>query len=255
MSFYKLKIQYDGTKFHGFQIQKEEKTIQGEINRVLIEISKSTNVKTIGSGRTDSGVHALGQILKVEMDLNIAPNSLLKAMNSLLPPEIRIIEAELTSAEFHPIYSARSKEYNYLFYSNSIPSPFLENYMTHFDYDFDEFKFREGCKIFIGIHDFKNYQCTGTDVATTVREIYECEMIKVQNTGHFGNFCTEYYQFRIVGNGFLKQMVRLIVGALWNYARGKISEETLRNSLKIPAENRLSAVAPPQGLYLVKVDY
>lgn len=255
MNFYKLIIQYDGTDFHGFQIQKEERTIQGELLRVLCEISKSTQVKTIGSGRTDAGVHALGQVVKVEMELNILPQALLKAMNSLLPLEIRVIDVEVTNADFHPIYSAKSKEYNYLFYTSKISSPFLNQHMTQYDYEFDLDKFREGCSLFLGEHDFVNYQCTGTEIATTVRTIIKCELIKVANTGFSGQYCPEYYQFIIEGNGFLKQMVRLIIGALWNYARGKISRETLMNSLKTPMNNRLGAVAPPQGLYLVQVHY
>ena len=255
LNIYKLVIQYKGTHYHGFQIQKNEKTIQGELNQVLKTLSHSDEVKSIGSGRTDSGVHALGQVVKIEIPLSIAPLNLQRALNSLLPTDIRVIQVEECASEFHPIFGAKSKEYNYVFTLNSTLSPFAKDLVTDIDYDLNLSLMREGCKILLGTHDFINYQCVGTDVDTTVRSIFECEILHQQASGHWAELLNEYYVLRIVGDGFLKQMVRLIMGALWSLGRGKITLEDLRESLTRPMESRLGATAPPQGLYLKVVHY
>ena len=255
LNIYKLILQYKGTHFQGFQVQKNGKTIQGELNNVLKTLSHSDEIKSIGSGRTDSGVHALGQVVKIEIPVAIPPANLLKALNSLLPTDIRVIDVEECSKEFHPIFSAKSKEYNYVFSSRSIMSPFASELVTSVDFDLDFSVMNEGCKLLLGSHDFVNYQCVGTDVETTVRSIYECEILHMQASGHWAEVLDEYYVLRIVGNGFLKQMVRLIMGALWALGRGKITLQDLRDSLARPLDSRLGATAPPQGLYLKVVHY
>ena len=112
MSIYRITVQYKGTNYSGFQVQVREKTIQGEINSVLKILSKSEEVKTVGSGRTDAGVHALAQVMRIEIPENIPANGLVRGMNSLLPKDIRVIDASIVTKEFHPIYSAKTKEYN-----------------------------------------------------------------------------------------------------------------------------------------------
>ena len=114
---------------------------------------------------------------------------------------------------------------------------------------------KKGCRIFCGEHDFINYQCVGTEVDSTVRKILSCELVSLDSTGHWKNFTGEYYVFKVIGNGFLKQMVRLLMGALVSLGKGKITLEDLEKSLKMPLKNRLGATAPPQGLYLKEVHY
>jgi tRNA pseudouridine38-40 synthase len=255
LNFYKLTLQYRGTNYLGFQIQSgDQKTIQGEINRALKEIVKSDNIKSIGSGRTDTGVHALGQIVRVYIPLVIKPDSLVRALNSHLPADIRVIEASDCDENFHPIFSAKSKEYNYVF-SLEEQSPFADELLTYYPHDLDIEKMNRACKLFLGKHDFVNFQCQGTEVATTVREITECEILAFDSNGHWSNLVGKYYVIRVVGNGFLKQMVRLMVGALWNIGRGKIEESDLHRALTRPMDKRLGATAPPQGLYLKVVHY
>jgi tRNA pseudouridine38-40 synthase len=255
LNFYKLTLQYRGTAYQGFQIQSEgTKTIQGELNRVLKEMTKSNEVKSIGSGRTDSGVHALGQIVRICIPLVIREDSLVKALNANLPPDIRVIKAELCDESFHPIFSAKSKEYNYVF-SCDRGTPFTTDLLTHFPYELDIDRMNKACKMFLGEHDFINFQCQGTEVATTVRRIMECEVLSLESDGHWSHLAGKYYVIRVVGNGFLKQMVRLMVGALWNIARGKIDESDLHKALNGPITKRLGATAPPQGLYLKVVHY
>lgn len=255
LNYYKLIIEYDGTNYHGFQIQPTEKTIQGELNNALSILVKTDQVKSIGSGRTDAGVHAFNQVVRIEIPLEINPNNLVKAINTKLPPDIRVKEASACSENFHPIFSAKSKEYNYVFATKEINSVFGRNQMAHFDYEFDFQLMQKACKAFEGTYDFKNYQCTGTDIESTIRTITLCEVVKYDSAGHWTNSLGDYYVIRVVGNGFLKQMVRLMVGAIWNASRNKIQISDIHNSLLHPTDKRLGAVAPAQGLYLMKVDY
>jgi tRNA pseudouridine38-40 synthase len=255
LNFYKLVIEYKGTAYQGFQVQPDHKTIQGEINRALKLISKSEEIHSIGSGRTDAGVHALNQVLRVGINLEINPQNLVKALNTKLPNDIRVKKSEVCTEEFHPIFLAKSKEYNYVFSTKEIPSVFCRDLMATFDFEFKEELIKEACTKFIGTFDFSNYQCVGTDVKSSVREIYECELVKHQGSGFLKEYIDEYYVIRVVGNGFLKQMVRLMVGALWNVGRGKITIKDLEASLLHKSDVRLGAVAPPEGLYLKEVHY
>ena len=255
MNTYKIMIQYKGTRYQGFQIQAKGITVQGEINSALMALSKSDEVKSVGSGRTDAGVHAFAQVMRVEIPVYIPPENLAKAMNSHLPHDIKVVHAELSPLNFHPIYSAKSKEYNYVFSSQAAMTPFANELMSHFPYDLNIELMREGCKLFCGEHDFINFQCTGTDIESTVRKIETCELIHYASDGHWASLAPEYYVLRVVGNGFLKQMVRLIMGALLSLGRGKITLGDIEKSFEVPLKNRLGATAPPQGLYLKIVHY
>ena len=255
MNIYRITLQYKGTKYLGFQIQSKGQTIQGELNNALKILSKSEEIKSIGSGRTDTGVHAFAQVVRIEIPVDIPEENLVRAINSHLPQDIRITSAARCTRDFHPIFSANSKEYNYVFSNKQSISPFAHELITLFPFDLDIEKMKSGCKIFCGEHDFVNFQCTGTEVETTVRHIFTCELVHHRSNGHWGHMLNEYYVLRIVGSGFLKQMVRLMMGALWSLGRGKITLEDLEKSLKTPQTNRLGATAPPQGLYLVEVHY
>lgn len=259
LNTYKLILQYKGTNYLGFQVQSFGKTIQGEINEALKTLSKSDEIKSIGSGRTDSGVHALGQVVRIEIPVEIPEESLVRALNSHLPEDIRVTHATRCGTSFHPIFSATSKEYNYVFSNKQNISPFAHDLVTLFPYELDIEKMKEGARLFCGSHDFINFQCTGTDVETTVRQIFSCDLIHHHSDGHWAHLLSDYYVFRVVGSGFLKQMVRLMMGALWSLGRGKITLLDIENSLNHPAKSprtkRLGATAPPQGLYLKEVHY
>lgn len=255
MNIYRITVQYKGTHYSGFQVQPRLKTIQGEINSVLKVLSKSEDIKSVGSGRTDAGVHALAQVMRIEIPVDIPVQGLVRAMNSLLPEDIRVMDAVVVNDKFHPIYSAKSKEYNYVFTTDEVISPFARELMTHFPFDLDIELMKKGCQIFCGEHDFINYQCVGTDIESTVRKIMSCELVRLESSGHWGNLAGEYYVLKVVGNGFLKQMVRLLMGALISLGKGKITLEDLEKSLKTPLKNRLGPTAPPQGLYLKEVHY
>lgn len=252
--YYRLVIQYKGTRYLGWQIQPETSglTVQGELNKALVAVSKA-KAHSIGSGRTDSGVHALGQVVKVSIELEILPGKLLKALNGNLPQDIRVIGADHSDPEFMPTVHAISKEYHYRFTFGRAPSAIQGDLIANHSFELDLELMREACKIFVGEHDFMNYFCEGTEVSSTVREIFECEIIEIPQ-GQW-EMLPSHYVFRVLGNGFLKQMVRLLMGAVWNVGRGKISIADLKASLKMKADHRLGMTAPPEGLYMVRVNY
>ena len=252
--YYRLVLQYKGTNYLGFQIQPEDqgKTIQGELNKALAIISKA-KAQSLGSGRTDAGVHALGQVVKVGIELAIDPQNLVKALNTKLPDDIRVIDADVSNYDFSPTVDAKSKEYHYRF-SNLRSYQALQNdFIVNNNFDLDIEQMRRACKILIGKHDFCNYFCEGTEVSSTVREIFEADIIEVEQ-GKW-DMLPPHFIFKVVGSGFLKQMVRLLMGAIWNVGRGKVSLEEFENSLKIPRSHRIGPVAPPSGLYMFRVNY
>lgn len=253
--YYRITLQYVGTNYKGWQIQQNVSTVQGELNKVLQVISKNHEVKSIASGRTDAGVHALGQVVKIGITLKIAKEGLLKALNSLLPADIRVLEIEDSDYAFHPTYHCKEKEYHYLFSNNPL-TPFAAPYMASFSYPIDFEKMKQAAELFVGEYDFKNFYCFGTDVGSTVRTIYRCSIQKCGTQGFCQNFSSEYYALEIVGNGFLKQMVRSVVGALWEVARHKASLDDIKQALSpLPKSKKIGKVAPPEGLYLIRASY
>jgi tRNA pseudouridine38-40 synthase len=251
---YKLEIEYKGSRYLGWQVQPEGAglTVQGELNRALKIISKSDEVKSMGAGRTDAGVHALGQVAKVGIPLMIPPEKLVKALNGNLPDDIRVLSADTSDADFFPTVHAKSKEYHYRFSCQRTSTALQGDFVANYPYELDLEKMREACRVFIGEHDFTNFYCEGTEVASNIREIFECEILEIPQDGWM---LPPHYLFRIVGSGFLKQMVRLLVGAVWNVGRGKITVAELAASLSSTRVSRLGVVAPPEGLYMVRVNY
>ncbi len=256
MYSYRLDISYCGKDYFGWQIQNAEQvTIQGTLNEALMKISKTTNVLSIGSGRTDAGVHALGQVVKIDIPLAIDPQALMRALNSHLPTDIRVKEATIAAEDFHPIYSAKKKEYLYLFNWKTLPTPFQDKLVSHVPYTLDLKKMQDACKLFIGEYDFCNFYTLGTDVKSTIRTIYSAEIEPYAADSFQGHF-PSVYAFRVEGSGFLKQMVRLLMGTIWEAGRGKVQLSEIESYLK--GQNypkKLAAVAPPDGLYLSRVDY
>jgi tRNA pseudouridine38-40 synthase len=252
--YYKLLLQYKGTRYLGWQVQPESAglTIQGELNKALEVVSKS-RAQSMGAGRTDAGVHALGQIVKVGIELLIDPKNLVKALNVHLPDDIRVLEAELSTYEFFPTVHALSKEYHYRFTAQRGFSAFQNELIVNHPFELDLQKMRKACEILVGEHDFCNYFCEGTDVSSTIRKIFAAEILEVPQ-GDW-EMLPGHYVFRVVGNGFLKQMVRLLMGALWNVGRGKIELDEFAKSLTSASMRRLGPVAPPHGLYMVRVNY
>tara|TARA_Y100000590_G_scaffold470726_3_gene668782 strand:- start:69208 stop:69978 length:771 start_codon:yes stop_codon:yes gene_type:complete len=255
LNTYKLIIQYKGTAYQGWQIQPQGKTVQGEVNKALAKISKCEDLKTIGSGRTDSGVHALGQTVKATISLEIGNDELKRGLNSLLPDDIKILAVERANESFHPIGDSEWKEYIYLFSTNRETSLFHSDFLSIYPYQLDIERMKKACELFVGRHDFADFQCVGTEVNSTTREIFECELVEFKSDWGIFPPSEDVFSLRVKGDGFLKQMVRLMVGTLWNIGLSKTHLEELESSLAAPTGIKLGAVAPAQGLYLNKVFY
>lgn len=256
MNTYKLIVSYNGAGFLGWQTQVDElKTVQGQINHALRKISKSEDVKSLGSGRTDAGVHALAQVVKIDIPLQIDPEGLKKGLNSHIDSRIKVISVESCPETFHPVRDAIWKEYCYLFtYGDNKSLPHFNSLKTHFKGELDLDLMRMACKKFVGEHDFQNYFTVGTEVNSTVRRILHCDIEKVTDFP-VASPGEDFYLFRIKGTGFLKQMVRLVMGALVNVGKSKISPAQIENSLQSKLKNKLGPVAPAAGLYLSRVHY
>lgn len=255
MIAYRITLSFKGSRYLGWQKQKDfEPTVQGELEKALQRIFKSSDVKTIGSGRTDTGVHSLGHVALAIAPFEIAPVSLTNALNSHLPSDIRVLDAAFCDESFRPTNDALKKEYRYLFTNNDQPSPFQRDMIANYPYELDFEAMSSACKLFVGKHDFEAFSCVGSEPASTVREVYECEILRDIEPNLQG-ILPAYHSLRIVGNGFLKQMVRLIVGSVWHVGRGKLTAQQIESALREGSHRRLGEVAPAQGLYKVKTWY
>jgi len=252
---FKCFVHYDGSPFCGWQIQQNEKTVQGEINTALKKICKSDDVSTMGAGRTDAGVHALEQVFRADIPLEIDPGGLLRALNANLSGDIRVTKIERSDPSFHPVRDAQWKEYLYYFDLMENYSPFLRHYVTYFPPKLDIGAMRVGAEKFVGVHDFMNFYNVGTPVSSTTREIFSCELISSSLSSPFLTQEREIFCLRVKGNGFLKQMIRLMVGALVEIGKGRRNSEELLGYFEEKHEEKFGPCAPAQGLYMAKVGY
>jgi len=253
---FRLIMQYDGSKHCGWQIQPGRvSTIQGELHQALEKMFKSTDIKTWACGRTDAGVHALGQVVKLEVPQGMPVSALRPGLNAMLPEQIRVKSAEYCEANFHPVFDACWKTY-YYYFSTSQFAPVLQDKITAIKFELDILAMQLASKYFCGVHDFKNFRTVGTEVKTTVREIYGISLEKCPLSEPMSLFCDNLYCLKVTGSGFLKQMVRLMAGALFEVGRGKIEAIEIKNALESELLARhLSAVASPHGLYQIEVGY
>lgn len=243
MPNYKIVVQYDGTDYKGWQFQPNQKTIQGELERVLRIISYE-NVKVIGAGRTDSGVHAKGQVASFKMELKIAPLSLLRAMNSLLPKDIRVVNVEEVEDGFNARYHAKSKTYVYRIYTGLVVSPFIWRWVYHIPFKLDTEKMKEAIKFFVGKNDFRNFTSRSSS-PTTIRTIFRAEIEEKDDE----------IRFTFEGSGFLRYQVRNMVGLLIEIGKGKFEPEIVKKLLESEESDITFSSAHPCGLCLEKVEY
>ena len=240
----KLLIEYDGKEFNGWQKQPNKLNIQGEIERAIEEIT-GEKVDLIASGRTDAGVHALGQVANFKIEKNIPIEKIPYALNSKLKKSIRIKEAEEVPEKFHSRYTCKKKTYRYVINNSIQGTAIYRNLQYHFPEKLDEEKMNEAAQYLVGEHDFKSFKASGTSSKSSVRTIYDA---KVTRSG-------ELVTIELTGNGFLYNMVRIIAGTLVDVGTNKIQPKDVKNILD--AKDRLKAgkTLPPTGLYLVKVEY
>ncbi|ALC83364.1 MULTISPECIES: tRNA pseudouridine(38-40) synthase TruA [Bacillus] len=242
----KLILSYDGSRFYGFQVQPNQRTVQEELEKALKVLHKSKEkISVISSGRTDSGVHAVGQCVHFDSPLSIPDHKWPYALNSLLPPDIVVRQAETVDESFHARYGTSWKEYRYFIDTSKHPDVFRRLYSYHYPYPFELKAMQEAGNLLVGTHDFTSFCSPKSGKENKVRTIYKLEWEKTD----------EGLQMIIVGNGFLYNMVRIIVGTLLAVGSGKISLDHITDIIE--AKNRQAAgkKAPAHGLYLWQVNY
>ena len=240
----KLTLAYDGTDFHGWQVQPQLRTIQGELATALQKLFNH-DVNVTGSGRTDAGVHAHGQVANVETLRSMDTDAVLRGGNALLPEEIRILSVEEVGPDFHARRSAKAKTYEYHIWRHPIVSPFHLRYVYPFRYPLDEELMDRGSAYFLGPHDFTSFCATATEVEDKTRTIFEASWERSETT----------WIFRIRGNGFLQYMVRTIAGTLIEIGQGRLDPDTLPGIFEARDRRLAGPSLPPRGLHLIEVEY
>ena len=240
----KLTIEYDGKDFNGWQKQPTKLNIQGEIERAIKEIT-GEEVDLIASGRTDAGVHSLGQVANFKTNSTLPIDKFPVAINSKLKKSIRIQKAEEVEERFHSRYNCKQKTYRYIIDNTDEGSAIYRNLEYYIPIKLDVDKMRKAIKYFEGEHDFKGFKASGTSSKSSVRTIYKTNIEKID-----GKIIIE-----LTGNGFLYNMVRIISGTLVDVGMGKIEPEEIKDIIASKDRKRAGNTLPPHALYLVKVEY
>lgn len=239
-----LTLRYDGTHFHGWQIQPNGVTVQQELCNAFKKLSgKDENI--IGCSRTDAGVHANMFCCNIRTECTVPAEKVPDALNFYLPPEISVYSCEDVDYDFHARYDCKGKEYVYLIYNGKYRNPFYENKAMFYPYEIDAEMLNSEAKAFIGTHDFSAFCSAGTEVEDKTREIFDCT---VTRNG-------DLVEVRVSGNGFLYNMVRIIVGTLLDIQRGKIEKGSIPKIIESRNRDNAGVTAAAHGLYLNKVFY
>ena len=240
----KLTIAYDGTEFHGWQSQPGMSTVQGELETALSRLFNH-EVAVNGSGRTDAGVHAIGQVANVRTIRTMNTGSVLKGSNGLLPAGIRVLEVEEADETFHARLSARSKTYEYHIWRKHIVSPFLCRYVYKYPYAMNSDAVDLAGARLLGTHDFTSFCAKDTVIENRVRTIFDVQWRRAEDE----------WIFSIKGSGFLQRMVRTIVGTLLYVGQGRLREDCIPAILAAKDRNLAGPSVPAKGLHLVRVEY
>lgn len=263
MYYYKALIQYDGTGYAGFQWQKNIPTIQNDFNVAIMSLGNG-KITTMGASRTDTGVHALEQVVKVTSENPLDCKALLSSINQKLSTQIKCLDILPCTGDFKPSSDHLCKEYRYYFTNKKVVSLEDRRFISNFSNTLDIDLIRFCAEKIIGIHNFQNFYSEGSNIKSTFREIILCELGKIKLQIDFPKSklfnipsdLIDCYQLKIAGNGFLKQMIRHLISALWMVGCGKLSKEDFLNLLHGPKnKKRLWKVAPANGLFLYKIKY
>jgi tRNA pseudouridine38-40 synthase len=241
----KLVIEYDGTNYQGWQVQPKGPTIQGTLEEKL-RLLTGEPIQLIGSGRTDSGVHALGQVAHFKTQSQMHIGSMQKALNSLLPPDIVIQKIEEVEEGFHARRHSKSKVYEYRILNRNFRSAFHRGYVWYIPQELNLREMTKATKSLIGEHDFSAFRTVGSSTRTTVRRVIRAEWKRRRD----GLIC-----FEIEANGFLKQMVRSIIGTLVEIGKGRMNGVEFRKIMDSKDRKKAGPTAPAQGLFLKEVKY
>jgi tRNA pseudouridine38-40 synthase len=247
---YKLLIQYDGTDFHGWQVQENLRTVQGELTGALSLIDgRSVNVH--GSGRTDAGVHAEGQVATVDIQREIAPEKLRAAINANAGKDVRVLTVEEVPEDFHARYSAIEKTYVYRIVSAPAVSPFWSRYVHHDARRLDLERMKRAAQVFHGKHDWTAFSAAQSDVEDRVRTVTRLDILTRVDERLRGSMI----EMRVTADGFLRYMVRALAGTLLAIGRGELDTEDLAQAFELGVRPNAAATAPAGGLTLLSVRY
>ena len=247
---YKLLLQYDGTDFHGWQAQEGFRTVQGELERAL-SLLEGKSVNVYGSGRTDAGVHAEGQVASVALQREITPQKLRAAINGNLDKDVRMLNAEVADDDFHARYSAIGKTYVYRIVNAPVMSPFWLRYAYHEARPLDLTRMQAAAELFLGPHDWTAFSAAQSDVEDRVRTITALNV-----TERFDDRSrSSLIEIKVSADGFLRYMVRSITGALMSAARGELHPGEIQRAIETGVRPLSIATAPAHGLTLLSVKY
>jgi tRNA pseudouridine38-40 synthase len=242
----KAIISYDGTHFSGYQAQPGKRTVQSEIEKVLTVMHKGEHIRIFASGRTDARVHATGQVIHFDTTLSIPAENYKVALNAQLPADVRILDMEEVSPDFHARFDAKGKRYRYKWNCDEVQSPFKRNYTVETrGRKPDVSKMENGAAYLVGTHDFTSFCAASTPVDDKVRTIYSIDF----------EWHDQELHMVIEGSGFLYNMVRIIAGTLWEVGIGKREAKSIKDIIESKNREMAGTTAPPHGLYLEKVYY
>lgn len=247
MPRYKAIIAYDGTNFHGFQSQPGGRTVQAEIEKTLARINNGQPIAIIGSGRTDAGVHALGQVIHFDYPHTRPVEKLRFALDTQTPADIAVKHVEQVPDTFHARYNVVAKTYQFHVDIGKPRSPFRRFYASYFPYPLDLEKIQRALPDLLGTHDFTSFCASGSSVEDKVRTIYEASLI-VNEAG-------DELTFTFSGNGFLYKMIRILVGTLLKIGNNRLEETAIPAIIAAKDRNLAGPTAHPEGLYLTEVVY
>ncbi len=239
-----LTISYDGTNYSGWQRQTDAVSVQETVENALKTLTKK-NIKIVGSGRTDAGVHAEWQTAHFDTDESIPAENYYKALNTVLPEDIKIIKSERVDDGFDATRHAKKKTYRYTFFKGDVELPLFSRYAVMLPKNTDTQKAKSISQIFVGKHNFKGFSASGTGALTFDREIFEIKAVEDE----------KFLKFYVTGGGFLYKMVRMVVGTIIGFGQGRLDKKDIEKSFESGEQIKNVTTLPAKGLCLVKVEY
>ena len=259
----RMTVAYDGSGYVGWQVQPNGPSVQTSVEKAIFKLT-GEDITVLAAGRTDSGVHALGQVINFRTGSPIPVEGFRKALVKFLPPDITVRDVVEVPDEFHSTFSTRWKSYRYVIHNSPDRNPFLRNYSLHQHGALDTIAIHQAAQVLTGTHDFRSFESHWPNKSSSVRTVYRLTVRRQrfcplwfggQDTGPSDEDAGDFIWFDIAGNGFLYNMVRAIVGTLLPVGRGRRTTEEVRNILEKMDRSQGGDTAPATGLYLVRVEY